>query len=330
MKLDANRAANVHDAAQRIARGDVVAFPTETVYGLGARADDDAAVAKVYAMKGRPADHPLIVHVADAHGVTAFAADVPNAAQRLMKVCWPGPVTLILKRRDGIAAAAAAGQGTIGLRCPSHPVAQALLREAAALGVPGIAGPSANRFGRVSPTTAAHVASEFGGSDLAVLDGGACEVGIESAIVDFTRARPALLRPGATPLDDLRRAAGAWIDASPGDDAPRAAGTLDAHYAPKAKLRLMDTKMLASAIEVIAGVGVPGLALYSRSLRGPVQGLIVRRMPDSASAAARELYAVLRELDAAGATLVWVEQPPDDAQWDGVRDRLQRAAASSA
>ena len=323
-------AASVHDAAQRIARGDVVAFPTETVYGLGARADDDAAVAKIYAMKGRPADHPLIVHVADAQGVAAFAADVPEAAQRLIKACWPGPVTLILKRREGIASAAAAGQATIGLRCPSHPVAQALLREAARLGVPGIAGPSANRFGRVSPTTAEHVASEFADDDLMVLDGGACEVGIESAIVDFTRARYALLRPGARSIDELRRAAGAWIDASPGDDAPRAAGTLEAHYAPKAKLRLMDSKMLASAVEVIAGVGVPGLALYSRSLRRPVRGLIVRPMPASAAAVAHELYAVLRELDAAGATLIWVEQPPDDAEWDGVRDRLQRAASSSA
>jgi L-threonylcarbamoyladenylate synthase len=329
VKLDANRAANVHDAAQRIARGDVVAFPTETVYGLGARADDDAAVAKVFAMKGRPVDHPLIVHVADVQGVAAFAADLPDAAQRLMQACWPGPVTLILKRRDGIANAAAAGQGTIGLRCPSHAVAQALLREAAALGVPGIAGPSANRFGHVSPTSAEHVADEFGDGDFAILDGGACEVGIESAIVDFSRARPALLRPGARSLDELRRAAGVWIDASPGDDAPRAAGTLDAHYAPKAKLRLMDTKMLASAIEVIAGVGVPGLAVYSRSLRIPARGLVVRRMPDAASAAAHELYAVLRELDASGATLIWVEQPPDDAAWDGVRDRLQRAASSA-
>lgn len=329
MKLDANLAADLRDAAQRIANGDLVAFPTETVYGLGARADDDAAVAKIYEMKGRPSDHPLIVHVADVHSVPTFAAEVPAAAHRLMQACWPGPVTLILKRRDGVATAAAAGQGTIGLRCPSHHAAQALLREAARLGVPGIAGPSANRFGRVSPTTADHVAAEFGDA-LAVLDGGACQVGIESAIVDVSRARPALLRPGAVPLDDLRRAAGVFIDASPGDDAPRAAGTLDAHYAPKAKLRLMQTKMLASAIEVIAGVGVPGLAVYCRSLRIPTRGLIVRRMPDTARAAAQELYAVLRELDAAGATLVWVEQPPDDAEWDGVRDRLQRAAASSA
>ncbi len=329
MKLDAGNAANVRDAAQRIARGELVAFPTETVYGLGARADDDAAVAKVFALKGRPADHPLIVHVADAQAVPAFAVDVPDAAQRLMQTCWPGPVTLVLKRREGVANAASAGQGSIALRCPSHPAALSLLREAAALGVPGIAGPSANRFGRVSPTTADHVTSEFGDA-LAILDGGACNVGIESAIVDLTRARPALLRPGAVPLDEMRRAAGTFIDASPGDDAPRAAGTLDAHYAPKAKLRLMDTKALASAIEVVAGVGVPGLAVYSRSLRGPTRGFIARRMPDSARAAAHELFAVLRELDAAGATLIWVEQPPDDANWDGVRDRLQRAASAAA
>jgi L-threonylcarbamoyladenylate synthase len=337
VKLDAGRAANIRDAAQRIANGDLVAFPTETVYGLGARADSDAAVAKIFTTKGRPSGHPLIVHVADVHSVPTFAAEVPDAAHRLMQACWPGPVTLILKRSDGVATAAAAGQGTIGLRCPSHPVAQALLRDAAALGVPGIAGPSANRFGRVSPTTADHVASEFG-DELTVLDGGACDIGIESAIVDVTRARPALLRPGALSLDELRRAANVDIDPMPGDDAPRAAGTLDAHYAPKAKLRLMETKMLANAIGLIADVGVPGLAVYSRAVRvpatstgsGQARGLIVRRMPDSARAAAHELYTVLRELDAAGATLIWVEQLPAEADWDGVRDRLQRAAASSA
>jgi L-threonylcarbamoyladenylate synthase len=327
VKLDARDGASVHDAAQRLARGELVAFPTETVYGLGARADDDAAVAKVYALKGRPSDHPLIVHVADTASVDAFAVDVPDAARRTMVACWPGPVTLILKRRDGVAGAAASNQGSIGLRCPSHPVAQALLREAHALDVPGIAGPSANRFGRISPTTADHVRHDFG-DDLVVLDGGACDVGIESAIVDFTRARPALLRPGARSLDELQRAAGITIDATPGAGAPRASGTLEAHYAPKAKLRLMDEKMLTSALRVIGSEGVPRLAVYSRSLPAARRGLIVRRMPDSAGATAHELFAVLRELDAAGAALIWVEQPPDGPEWDGVRDRLQRAAAS--
>ncbi len=328
MKLDARDSASVRDAAQRIACGELVAFATETVYGLGARADDDAAVAKIFALKGRPSDHPLIVHVVDAQAAEAFAVDVPEAARRLMAACWPGPVTLILKRRAGVATGAAAGLASIGLRCPAHPAAQALLRDAHALGVPGIAAPSANRFGRISPTTADHVRGDFG-DDLAVLDGGACEVGIESAIVDVTRARLALLRPGALSLDELSRAAGVPIDASPGDDAPRASGTLEAHYAPKAKLRLMNAKMLVSALEVIGTEGVPGLAVYSRSLRAAARrGLVVRPMPDNARAAAHELFAVLRELDATGAALIWVEEPPDDPDWDGVRDRLRRACAS--
>ncbi|HZF80226.1 MAG TPA: L-threonylcarbamoyladenylate synthase, partial [Rubrivivax sp.] len=182
-------------AADQLARGELVAFPTETVYGLGARADDDAPVAAIFAAKGRPADHPLIVHIASLQAAQWFAPDIHPAAQRLMAAFWPGPLTLILARRPGRAAAAAGGQDSIGLRMPAHPVAQALLAAAAQLGVPGVAAPSANRFGRVSPTRAAHVAQEFGPA-LMVLDGGDCEVGIESAIVDCSGAQPTLLRPG--------------------------------------------------------------------------------------------------------------------------------------
>ncbi len=328
MKLDAANDAAVRSAAQHLAQGELVAFATETVYGLGARADDDEAVAKIYALKGRPVDHPLIVHVHHAQAAATFAAALPSPALRLMQTCWPGPLTVIVKRREGMATAAAAGQSTIGLRCPAHPAAQALLREAQALGVAGVAAPSANRFGRISPTTAQHVIDDFG-SGLIVLDGGPCDLGIESAIVDVSRERPALLRPGAWSLAELQRRSGVTIDPTPGTHAPRASGTLEAHYAPQAKLRLMDSQTLTSALEVLGNEGLATLAVYSRSARGPRRGTKLRRMPDDARAAAQELFSVLRELDASGVTLIWVEQPPEGHEWDGVRDRLQRAAAST-
>jgi L-threonylcarbamoyladenylate synthase len=313
-------------AAAHLAAGELVAFPTETVYGLGARADDDAAVAKIFAAKGRPSDHPLIVHVSEAAEAPAFtpAAQEP-LARRLMDAFWPGPLTLILPRRDGVAAAAAGGQGSIGLRCPAHPVAHALLSAAARLGVPGVAAPSANRFGRISPTTAAHVQGEFG-DGLLVLEGGACAVGIESTIVDLTRGAPVLLRPGVLTPAQIEAACGQPLRARDAL-APRASGTLEAHYAPRAPLRLLDAAVLRQAL---ASPREPGmaLALYSRSV-APPPGVIHRRMPDDARAAAFELFAVLRELDAQGATHIWVEQPPSTPEWDGVRDRLQRAAAAA-
>jgi L-threonylcarbamoyladenylate synthase len=314
----------VRRAAEALAAGELVALPTETVYGLGARADDDAAVARIFAAKGRPADHPLIVHVASVAAAEAFAATLPESARRLMQAFWPGPVTVIVPRRAGVAAAAAGGQASIGLRMPSHPLALALLREAAALGVPGVAAPSANRFGRVSPTQAAHVQQEFGPA-LPVLDGGDCDVGIESAIVDCTRAPPAvpaLLRPGQIGRERLAQALGqplADADAA----SPRASGTLASHYAPEAALRLLDAA--AWQAEVAAAAPQPGVALYARSR--PPAGWWHRPMADEADAAAHELFAVLRELDAAGAQAIWVQAPPPAPAWDGVRDRLRRAAA---
>ena len=200
MVLEGSDPASIATCAAALKAGELVAFPTETVYGLGADADNDAAVAKIFSAKGRPSDHPLIVHVPDtgpgAPGLAHFAEQVPQFAQRLVQAFWPGPLTLILPRRAGVGSAAAGGQDSIGLRCPAHPVAQALLHACSALGVRGLAAPSANQFGRVSPTTAAHVAGEFGAS-LLILDGGACAVGIESTIIDCTRGAPVLLRPGA-------------------------------------------------------------------------------------------------------------------------------------
>ncbi|MFN9745931.1 MAG: L-threonylcarbamoyladenylate synthase [Betaproteobacteria bacterium] len=314
----------VRRAAEALAAGELVAMPTETVYGLGARADDDAAVARIFAAKGRPADHPLIVHVASLAAAEGFAAALPAAARRLMSACWPGPVTVIVPRREGVAAAAAGGQASIGLRMPSHPLALALLHEAAARGVPGVAAPSANRFGRVSPTQAAHVQQEFGPA-LWVLDGGPCEVGIESAIIDCTReppAGPALLRPGQIGRERLEQVLGQPL-AEPDAASPRASGTLESHYAPEAALRLLAPTDWALAVD--AAPARPGVALYAR--RVPPAGWWHRPMAAEADAAAHELFAVLHELDAAGAKAIWVEAPPADPAWDGVRDRLRRAAA---
>ena len=317
-------------AADVLASGGLVGFPTETVYGLGARADDDAAVAAIFAAKGRPTDHPLIVHVADQAHATRFAAELPAVARRLMNKLWPGPLTLIVWRAPHVATAAAGGHASIGLRCPAHPVAQALLAAAHARGVAGIAAPSANRFGRISPTRAAHVAAEFG-EDLLVLDGGACQVGIESAIVDCTQARPVLLRPGALTRQQIEAAAGEALHQSDALSA-RAPGTLEAHYAPRARLRVMSHEALAAALQVL-GPAAPGVAVYSRTALEALQlqgssNPRFRTMPDDAAAAGHELFAVLRELDATGAPLIWVEQPPDTPPWEGVRDRLQRAAAA--
>jgi L-threonylcarbamoyladenylate synthase len=323
--LHGSDAAAVHEAAALLAAGRLVAFATETVYGLGARADDDTAVARIYAAKGRPAGHPLIVHVASEDAVAHFAAGVPPAARALMAAFWPGPLTLILPRRAGVAAAAAGGQSSIGLRLPAQPVALALLRQAALLAVPGVAAPSANRFGRVSPTRAAHVQQEFG-PDLVVLDGGPCELGIESAIVDCTRAQPALLRPGPLGRARIEAVLGQAL-AAPDAASPRASGTLESHYAPAAPVRLVAGVAWRHQLEDAAARPAGVLGVYSGVALEAGPALLIRRMPDDAAAAAHELFAVLRELDAAGVSAIWVERPPPGAAWDGVRDRLQRAAA---
>ena len=324
--LDGSAAAAVARAADLLAAGEIVAFPTETVYGLGARADDAAAVLKIFRVKGRPENHPLIVHVAEPALTAAFAAEVSPLAQRLIDAFWPGPLTLILPRVPAMAAAAAGHQNSIGLRCPSHPVARALLAAARARGVPGVAAPSANRFGRTSPTRAAHVVDEFGDT-LAVLDGGDADLGIESSIVDCSRGHPVLLRPGMLTRARIEAVAGEPLRAADAG-APRAPGMLAAHYAPNAKLRLMPTAMLHTALQVL-GERPLKLAVYSRGPSpGAARGVLHRRMPAQAAAAAHELFSVLRELDAEGAQLIWVEEPPPEPEWDGVRDRLRRAAAA--
>jgi L-threonylcarbamoyladenylate synthase len=332
--VDGSRAEAVADAATLLAGGGLVAFPTETVYGLGARADSNSAVARVFAAKGRPTDHPLIVHVPDVSAARAFAAEWPHDAGQLAAAFWPGPLTLIVRRKSGMAAAAAgglaaaagAGLPTIALRCPAHPVAQALLRATAALGVAGLAAPSANRFGRVSPTTAAHVIDEFGAA-LHVLDGGACAVGIESAIVDCSRGEPALLRPGGLLRAQIESQLARPL--RPADaEAPRSSGSLAAHYAPQAALALMHTGSLRALIDQPAALA--DAAIYSRTFDVP-PGLARarRRMPEDAAEAARELFAVLRDFDRQGARRILVEALPDDPAWEALHDRLRRAEAGS-
>ena len=308
-------------------------LPTETVYGLAADAASADAVAKIFTAKGRPSNHPLIVHVADAAGVDHFAVDVPTFARQLMQAFWPGPLTLILPRRPGVGAETAGGQDSIGVRCPSHPVAQALLQALAAQPVPvwGLAAPSANQFGRVSPTTAQHVLAEFGG-DVPVLDGGPCTVGIESTIVDCSRGAPVLLRPGAITRVQVEAVCGQPLQsaqeiADTAGAAPRASGTLESHYAPSAKVRLMDARALQTALDVL-GADAAHIAVYARTpLRIASERLVVRRMPADADATAQQLFAALRGFDAQGVKLIWIETPPDAPDWEGVRDRLQRAAA---
>ena len=316
-------------------------LPTETVYGLAADADNPQAVAKIFTAKGRPKDHPLIVHVQDAAGVAHFAQDVPDFARRLISAFWPGPVTLILPRVPAMAAAAAGGQNSIGLRCPSHPVAQALLQALRGLPQPvwGVAAPSANQFGRVSPTSALHVESEFG-AELLILDGGSCAIGIESTIIDCTRGVPVLLRPGNLTREALSAACGQKVllteELAMGEPAaPRASGTLESHYAPLARVRLMEARALQTALDLVGADvdgkngGKPVIATWSRAILTSRSSTILRRrMPDDASATAQQLFAVLREFDATGVKLIWIETLPDAPEWDGVRDRLQRAAAS--
>ena len=312
----------IAEAVSLLSTGDVVAFPTETVYGLGADAGNPAAVAKIFALKGRPADHPLIVHVANFDAAAKWARELPHAAHALAQRFWPGPLTMILPKRSSVPAEVTGGQNSVGLRCPSHPVAQELLREFARVRGGAIAAPSANRFGHVSPTTAQHVRDEFG-EGLHVLDGGACEVGLESTIVDLSRGLPVLLRPGAISRAEIARALGE----EPRErdvHAPRAPGALAAHSAPRTPLVLVDAK----AVDALARAGAETAVL---AMRDPPEGVEVAAWIVAAGDArtyGHDLYANLRRLDASGAKRIVVEAPPNDPAWEAVIDRLQRAAAA--
>ena len=312
-------------AAEVLRSGGLVAFPTETVYGLGADAANTDAIKKIYAAKGRPRNHPLIVHLGSASQVSNWAIDVPLAAERLAKRFWPGALTLIFRRALHVNDLVTGGQDTIALRVPSHPVAQALL---ASFGR-GIAAPSANRYGRVSATRAEHVRTEFGSAVDCVLDGGACDLGIESTIVDVSGPQPALLRPGSISARELEAVLGMPLGA-PGSQSPRAPGTLPKHYAPRTPLMLIEADLLLELAGSMARQN-QRVAVLARSARRPVAGDITWiAAPADARGYAHELYSNLRTLDAAGCAAILVEQPPLATEWAAIQDRLMRAAAGSA
>ncbi len=316
-------AALIARAAQILKAGGLVAFPTETVYGLGADARNPDAVRKIFHAKNRPLDHPVIVHLRSPDEVGRWAREVSPTAQRLMQQFWPGPLTLIVLRAQGVIDEVTGGQDTVGLRVPSHPIAQMLLNVFG----DGIAAPSANRFGRISATTAAHVREELGDAVDMVLDGGACDVGIESTIVDLSTATPRLLRPGGLSLEALESAIEASI-AHADVRSPRASGTLAAHYAPAVRTMLIDSASLDRELEKYAQ-HMPIAVLARRSPPSRLTGVVWHMASADARSYAHELYAALRSLDHCGARLLLVEAPPDGAQWDAVRDRLQRAATGS-
>ncbi|HLS85278.1 MAG TPA: L-threonylcarbamoyladenylate synthase [Burkholderiales bacterium] len=308
---------DIRRAAEILRAGGLVAFPTETVYGLGADASSREAVARLYAVKGRPGSHPVIVHFADADAAFAWAAEVPPEARALARAFWPGPLTLIVKRSEKAGDWVTGGQSSVGLRVPSHPVAHALLE---AFGG-GVAAPSANRFGRISPTTAAHVRADLGADVDLVLEGGPSEVGIESTIVDVTGASPAILRPGAVTREAIEHALQAAVRPK-GEGAPRHSGGLERHYAPRTPARLVPTHELDREIARL-GEGV-GVLAFSRPDERVDFWL---RMPRDPAGYARRLYAALRELDGSGCRQILVEAPPDAPEWAAVRDRLARACS---
>jgi len=344
---DIERAAAVLDA------GGLVAFPTETVYGLGADATNSEAVARVFVVKGRPTDHPLIVHIGDGAEVDRWAATVPTPARILADAFWPGPLTLLLERADRVPDAVTGGRSTVGLRVPDHPVARALLRAFARPrqgGPAGIAAPSANRFGRVSPTTAAHVRADLGDDVDLVLDGGSCAVGLESTIVDCTGPRPRVLRLGGVSLERLTDVLGAQPEvatddvgsgapgppgppggtgspeSSPTERGAAAPGMLASHYAPRARVEVVDTTTVSARAATLVGAGRRVVVLAPRVLEGLPVEAVELEPAGPAEDYARVLYDRLRQADRLGADDLLVVPPPPGGLGDAVRDRLRRAA----
>jgi L-threonylcarbamoyladenylate synthase len=314
------------EAAAVLQRGGLVAFPTETVYGLGANALDPSAVRRIFEAKGRPSFNPLIVHVPDVAAARALTTEWPEAADRLAERYWPGPLTMVLKKQPTVPDLVTAGLPTVAIRVPAHPIAAALLR---ASGLP-IAAPSANRYTSLSPTTAAHVVSGLGDRPDILIDGGPTEVGIESAVVDLTRPAPALLRPGSIPPSELESVLGVFGTPvpAPGEASPRPSpGMTERHYSPRAAVRLVQPETGSSPIA--RPHDAPEVARAGALVLGPRPDWTanVIRMPSDPLEYARRLYAALHELDARGCETVYIERPPDDSAWSGILDRLRRAAS---
>ena len=328
---------DIQRAAERLAQGGLVAFPTETVYGLGADAENPEAVRGIYRAKGRPSNHPLIVHVAPQADLLYWAAEVPPLAQQLIDAFWPGPLTLILPRNPRIPDTVSGGQATLGLRCPSHPVAQALLQRMAQLkpsGQAGVAAPSANKFGQVSPTAAGHVRDEFAdlsADELLILESGPSEVGIESTIVDVSRTHQGLgavlLRPGHITAAMIAAVIG-YEPAAPDEQAPQVSGSLKAHYAPRTPLSLFDADS-AQAVQAALSQGgrhaVVAFAALPPFLADRQDWYVCAADPQ---AYAQDLYAMLRRLDQGQYDHIWLQRCPDTPAWQAVNDRLGRAAAA--
>ena len=360
-RIESPAAVAIAEAAALLRAGELVGMPTETVYGLAADALDPEAVNKIFAAKGRPADHPLIVHLPSAEHLPQWAAAIPKDALALARAFWPGPLTLILKRTPDVPDEVTGGQDTVGVRVPAHPVALALLRAFDG----GLAAPSANRFGRISPTTAAHVQEELGERVALILDGGACQVGIESTILDFSRDVPEILRPGAIGPDDIARVIGrrprvrgeslpavdemavgqgcadgasaaatrvvALAEATAGSvqSTPRVSGALAAHYAPRTPLRLVEPALLVDEAVALAGEG-SRITVLAHSTADPQDARLTwRTLPADPAPYAQGLYASLRALDALGADFILIEALPGGPGWRAVADRLGRAAVGS-
>jgi L-threonylcarbamoyladenylate synthase len=310
-------------ALDLLSRGELVGIPTETVYGLAADAANPRAVARIFAAKGRPADHPVIVHIAGKAQLADWAVEIPETAWKLADAFWPGPLTLILKRQPHVPDAVTGGQDTVGLRAPSHPLAQELLQRFKG----GLAAPSANRFGHVSPTTAQHVREEFGDAVQLVLDGGACEVGVESTIVGLTGEHPTLLRPGGVPREAIEALLGLELEHHQKNTTAniRVSGLLDSHYAPRTPLTTGPLATVTAAASDAAAKGEP-VALLTLGSSPDLPGVALCAMPATPADFARELYATLRRLDTQGFSALFMQTPPVTAEWLAVNDRLQRAA----
>ncbi len=309
---------SIDRAVDVLRRGGLVALPTETVYGLGADARNELAVRRIFAVKGRPSSHPLIVHLPDASRLSDWARAVPESARRLAEAFWPGPLTMVLPRTERASDAVTGGQDTVALRVPAHPVARAVLERFGE----GIAAPSANRFGGVSPTTAEHVRQDLGDAVDLILDGGPCAVGVESTIVDLSGSSPSILRPGGVGREAVERVLGRTVPLEKRSDV-RAPGMLASHYAPRAGVVVapageLEAQALAAAqrgqkVAVMSFAPVPGFPHYA--------------VPADPAGFARALYGTLREIDAAGYELIVVVEPPPEGVGLAVRDRLQKASA---
>lgn len=321
-------ASDYRQAVEAILAGQLIGLPTETVYGVGADARNTEAVGRIFKAKGRPADHPLIVHLADAQGLSFWADTVPLEARLLAEHFWPGPLTLILKKHPSVSPVVTGGQDTVGLRVPDHPVALTLLRQLSER-VPdmGVAAPSANRFGRISPTTAAHVYAELGEQLALVLDGGPCAVGIESTIVDCSRGSPVILRPGGISPAQLAQVLGNEPPVQISADAPRVSGALQSHYAPETRTYVLKSDALLNYLNAVRHRGGRCGVVGHSMPRQFVQPHVWRMLPASPEGYAREIYAVLRELDALELDAIVVEALPETPDWQALQDRLLRAAA---